>query len=308
MKRFAFIAFAALSVASLAGCYKNPTIAIPPGPPPHLYVANLGDNSVTGYAQPTGPSTTPSVTLTMPFTSSPFGVATTANGHLFVSVQNLGEVLEFTTPITASSTPLTTTGPINPPLGAQATWVTFDASGNMWVADQILGQLYEFTPPFGGVAPAFTITSSTPAFADPEKISFDRAGEMLVPQFNAAAVYVFRPPFSATPTAAAVLATCARPLQTQMNAADWLFISCVSDGTVRVFKPPFATGNVQAFAIAPPPGGSASGMQFDSSGNLYVAYDNINKVGVFLPPFSGASIPSFTFSSGTFPGGLVFAP
>jgi streptogramin lyase len=248
------------------------------------------------------------VTLTAPFTSSPFGVATDTAGHLYVSVQNLGEVLIFNTPITASSMPVTTVGPITPPAGAQATWVTLDAAGNMWVADQINQHIYEFNPPFGGAAPNFTITSSTPAFGDPEKISFDSAGDLIVPQFTAASVYVFRPPFTATPTAAAVLATCAQPLQTVMTPADWLLISCTSDGTIRAFKPPFATGNTQAFAIAPPVGGSASGMTFDAAGNLYVAYDNINMVAVFAPPFGATSTPLFTFASGTFPGGLVFAP
>jgi hypothetical protein len=313
----------ALSAAALAGCSKNPIIQIPPSPPARLIVADINNDQLLALTMPLGPASAPTTTLTGAvggFTSA-HHIDNDAQGNIYLPDSNANKILIFPPPLTSTSTASVTIGPITG--GIFPNSVTIDASGNLWAADGNANDVYEFVPPFtsGAQAPAFTINGSVPAMNIPVSPSFDRAGNMYVAQENLNQFFVYLKPFTPAPTAAAVITipnlpnppypvrTCG-PAATTMDKTDHLFVSCAGDGSVRIFGPPYATGNNEQGFI-PPFGGSfnAATLKFDSVGNLYVAYTDIGTIAVYSPPVTSSSVPAFTLTTGLGgPFGIAFSP
>jgi hypothetical protein len=328
VKRFSLIAFAAL-LLGVAGCAKNPTIQIPGPAPLRLIVANITGNSLLGITQPLGPASTPSMTLpgaTGGFTSA-HHISADAAGNLYMADPVSNAIDVFKPVLTSTSTVTTVIGPITG--GSFPNSVSIDASGNLWVADGNIGDVYEFTPPFtaGAQAPNGTTIVSNPAMSIPVAPSFDRGGNMYVAQQGLNEFFVFTKPFTNAPTLsvpAAIesppnlpppfpAAVCG-PVASAMDSRDRLFMACGNDGSVRVYAPPYATGNSQAFFLPPlvisgVQSFNAASLTMDASGNLYVAYEDLGAVAVYLAPISAASAPSIVLNSGLGgPFGLAFAP
>ncbi len=301
----------ALSVTALAGCYKNPTIALPPPAPPRLYIADFNKGLVS-FNQPAGPTSSPLFTLVSGLNDS--GLAVDATGRLFVSHYNSSTIDVYTQPISATSVPSFTIGPVA--IG-NISGISIDKAGNLWGASEVSHELFQISPPFaaGPITPAYFTSAS---FAGPVDVAFDSAGDLLVPQFNGSNLLVFRPPFAfpgpSVPAAIITLPTNAAGLG--IDVKDHLIVGLV-DGRLAILNPPFATGNVPAGYIAPPtinggPSGEPLHSAFDASLNLYVPYGQFGGpnagLAVFAPPFTSASLPLFVLTNGlSWPFGVAFA-
>jgi hypothetical protein len=302
----------ALSITALTGCYKNPVISppFPPSPATRLYVGDNGNGLLIAYGFPLGPTSAPLFTLTGSVADSS-GVATDRAGNLYVAHFNEATIDVYNPPISATSTPAFTMqlasscGPtVKLP---NSSGISFDAAGDLWVAGELGGQMYMLPPPFAGGCVVPNFFNAAPALSGPVIGVFDRAGDLIVAEFGGSTMLVFRPPFAFAPGSNVAAAT--MPLPSQLGGAgisiqDQLVVG-LNDGRVAFFNPPFATGNTPAFYI-PASGNAGVRNMIFSGGNLYVPYAGSSKIGVFSPPFSGLSTPTFTFTTGlSFPYGLA---
>jgi len=319
VKRFGLFVLGVFSFAAIMGCSKSPTINIPPPPPSRFFVAD-NNNGLIAFSQPLSASSTALFTIG-PADNS--GLATDHAGNLYVAKFGEATIDVYTPPVSATSTPSFTIGPLAVSLGptvkvANISGIHFDAAGNLWAAGELGSQVYMLSPPFAGgpVIPNFFNSTS---FNGPDSVVFDSFGHMVVSQFSGANALVFQPPFAFGPNnvPAATLTLPTNASGIAMTVKDQIMVG-LNDGREAVFNPPFATGNSPAFFIpAPPLGlGTAQGTRnatTDAAGNLYVPYAfntaGSGGVGVFAPPFSAASTPLFTFTSGmNFPYSVGFAP
>jgi sugar lactone lactonase YvrE len=162
-----------------------------------------------------------------------------------------------------------------------------------------------------------TVFRSNPNFDGPEHLAFDSAGTLYVSDFLGGQVEIFRPPFSFlssnVPVAIVPMPVCCYAGGIAIDHAGRLFVG--SDGLtapVHVFTPPFSSGMSESFEIAGPSSSGPDSLLFDSSGNLYVAYQGHagpSSVAIFAPPFSANSAPLFQITHGiAIPAAMVFAP
>ena len=303
--------FFLLSTAAIAGCSKSPTISIPPPPPPRMYMADL-NTGLLAFSQPVGATSTPLFSLISGTQDS--GLAVDSTGRLFVSHYTTSTIDVYTQPITATSIPSFTIGPVA--IG-NISGITIDSHGNLWGASEFSHELFMIAPPFaaGPITPTYFQSAS---FAGPVDVAFDLAGDILVPQYSGSNLLVFRAPFAFpgpnVPAAIITLPTNAAGLG--IDTHDHLIIG-LDDGRLAILNPPFATGNTPAAFIAAPiiNGGPTSEplhSAFDATGNLYVPYGAHGSatagLGVYAPPFGGSSAPIFVLNAGmSFPFGVAFA-
>ena len=161
--------------------------------------------------------------------------------------------------------------------------LAFDASGNIWVADQSNNRVLEYTTPFStGEAASLVIgqtsftanalaTSST-GQSSPQGLAFDSSGNLWVADTNNNRVLEYTTPFSTGEAASLVIG------QTSFTANA---LATTSTGLSYPF-----------------------GLAFDSSGNLWVADEENNRVLEYTAPLSSheaASLvigqPGFTTSN-----------
>lgn len=131
-------------------------------------------------------------------TSTPpnLNVTTPVPDHLYVTTA-AGQILQFTLPLTNTSTPLVT---------VQTTLNSFglavDSNGNLAVAD-IGGNLAIYRPPLTGSSTPTAIFGNG-TFSSVGSIGFDTTGKLFavggIPLSTGEAVNIFSPPFSATTT------------------------------------------------------------------------------------------------------------
>jgi hypothetical protein len=310
LKRFTLVMVAVCAVGLLAGCNRSSVISIPPPPPPHLYTGNFTANSIVTYAQPITPASVPALTVTAAQlgVTQINGVGSDSAGHFYFVDQVTSTIYRFVSPMTATSTVAANATTIGPPIGVgNILRFGFDPQGNLWASDSSNNQVYEWKPPFGA-AQNFTITAAVPALSDPLEPVFDNAGHMFITSFFTAALEVFAfPTLTPTPTASAVITTCANPVDNAIDVLHQVYVSCNSDpGDIQVFTPPFGTGNTPAFTIASPfdhtlghPLIAGQALRFDASGNLYASFTApANTLAVYAPPFGGGTTPLFTFTTG----------
>jgi len=131
-------------------------------------------------------------------TSAPpnLNVTTPASDHLYVTTAT-GQILQFTLPLTNTSTPSVT---VQTTLNAFG--LAVDSNGNLAVAD-IAGSLAIYRLPLSGSStPTATFANGT--FSSVGSIGFDTTGKLLavggIPLSPGEAVNIFSPPFSATTT------------------------------------------------------------------------------------------------------------
>jgi len=309
VKRFWLLALSALVLA--AGCAKNPVISIPPPPPARLFVADL-DNGLVVFTQPITASSTPSFTIPGAGTS---GVVFDSRGSLFVSNENTASINIYRSPVSATSTPFLTIGPV---AGASTLeGMAFDAAGNLYVADELGVQVLEFSPPFTGGAQAPTKVITGMPFG-PVNVCFDRSGNLITPSFGSRTVSVFRPPFAnganvpaASMTMPLAAGGCGISLQNQ-------FIVGQVDGSVALINPPFATGVTPSAIIAPTTINGATATEglnstFDPSGNLWQTFGGDDGfpgqegIAEFVPPFTSSSVANLGIFNGLgFPFSVAF--
>ncbi|MBV8082087.1 MAG: hypothetical protein JO347_05015 [Candidatus Eremiobacteraeota bacterium] len=302
MKRFSVPALFIVAAMG-AGCYKNPTIAIPPPPPSRLFVSQFNVGALNYFSQPFSAASTPT---TIAAIVHPIGIATDSVGNLFVAVGNGFDM--FAKPATS------TTVPVNTPIaGAGEPYGALVAhNGNLFITDAAVNTLSVFSTP--ATAPTLVQTTAIPQFNRPEGMSQDLGGDTFIAQEGNGTVVVLAPGFGAAPVPIAVLTLPAgtAPVGLASDSHDNLYVADTNTGNIQVYTPPWATApRVPAFVIAPPAGlHSVDFLTMDPSGNLYAAYESGGPANVAIyagPSFSGATTPSLLLPI-TDAVGVAFAP
>ncbi len=202
----------------------------------NIYVATF-DFTTTNVIDIFGPNGKLLVTIPLPG-AVPLGLAFDSSGNLYVANFGGGNVLEFTPPFSASSTPSATFpvcgGPMgSPPCGLNA--IAFDASGNLYVSDSFGGIIFKIS---GGVVSTFV------------------TDELLKPA---------PPPHGFPPFGANGLAF----------SADGTTLYVANTADDRILKIDVATKAVTTFAESI---NGADGIVFDTQGRLWVCANQADEV------------------------------
>lgn len=141
-----------------------------------LYVANIGNNTITEYPKH---STSPSKTLSTGLTG-PYGVAVDSKGDVFASNLNNNTIVEFPAGATTPSQTISFSA------YGQAVGIGVDGNDNVWVACDSSNAVYEI--PAGSSTP---VNAGLTGLEGPIDISFGKADQMFVSNFSAPNVQVY---------------------------------------------------------------------------------------------------------------------
>ena len=232
--------------------------------------------------------------------SNPTDVKFDSSGNLWVVDASNGRILEFAAPLTSDEKasvvlgePDFTTSYLGYSLNTNGTVlfdpeaIAFDSSGNLWVSDTGEARILEFTAPFAtgenatlalGVPDLKTAgNTNNPASQTnlnaPEGLAFDSAGNLWVADAGYYRVLEFKAPFSFGEGASVVLGQDNFTAKNFPNEPD-----C----------PPTCNQPTAATLSSP------NYVAFDSSGNLWVADRDDDRVSEFTPPFSNGQAASLT--------------
>jgi hypothetical protein len=299
----------------VAGCSSSST-STPPTPPPfmRLYVTNfqIAGTGLVIYAPPFSAASTPAVSVPSGASglNDPAGMAIDNAGNVYVIAKGAAppsKIMIYAQPITAASIPTTT---ITLPSSNNAYSLALDGPGNIWVADRAgtSSTIREYTPPFSNAStPALTLTNAANGINDSAGLAFDAAGHMAVGEEVTNTLLIFNPPITATSTPAATITLDGNGEGVVFDSAGRVF-SVNPHTDVQVFAPPFTNGQAESFHFGAINGFSI-GPKFDFAGNLWVANSGSDTVVEYSPPFSAATLPAVTLSSGLVsPYGTAFGP
>ncbi|HVN68727.1 MAG TPA: hypothetical protein VMU38_03610 [Candidatus Binatia bacterium] len=193
----------------------------------NVYVANIGNNSVTVYPQG---QTSPSLTITSGI-SSPYSVAVDSKGNVFVS--NLGS-----NDITAYAAGQTSAyESINFNAYGQAVGIGVDGKDNLWVACDSTNAVFEIA------AGSTTVTNSgITGLNGPIGVSFGKKDVTYVSSFSGGNVKVF--PYGSTSPSQTITTGISGPTQNGVTASGLFFQSNQADDVVGYKKggsSPFST-------------------------------------------------------------------
>lgn len=310
---------------------KVTTWTLPSGTAPY----GVAFTTLTAAATPSpSPTATPTVAPTATPTAAPTATPTAAPTstpavaqHLYVANGSGGNVLEYTSPFSSSSTPTVnlniggnvwgiaadsnyvaiedSTGFIYifaQPLSASASPVAqfqgfaqggqllFDSSGNLYTAGQSNGVL-EFSPPFSNSStPAATIFGDTASFS----LAMDYNKNLYVGNLGMNQIDIFASPYTAAPTHVAQPGTYG--LATFINS---LYGADATSGKIDVYNLPMSTSSTPAFSIA---NTDPHALATDpSDGALYVGDQHggsgSGTIDVYNQPLSGSSTAAYSISN-----------
>lgn len=325
----------------------------------YYYVANRGDDTISElgvgagsvintfklaagahpddvayqYAQlPASPTPSPTATAspTIAPTATPTSSPTSTPGatqHVYVANGSGGNVLEYTSPFSASSTPSVnlniggnvwgvasdnsyvaiedSTGYIYvfaQPLSSSASPIAqfqgggngaqllFDSAGNLYTAMQGSGVL-EYSPPFSNSStPVKTIFGDTASFS----LAMDYNNNLYVGNLGMNQIDIFASPYTGSPTKVA------RPGTYGLASyATYLYGADAASGKIDVYNLPMNTSSTPAFTISnTDPHGLAADV---STGTLYVG-DQLGGKGsgaidVYKQPLSGSSSAAYSITA-----------
>jgi hypothetical protein len=277
---------------------------------------------------------------------TPSPTPTVAPQHLYVANGNsAGQIVQFTLPLSASSTPnfgitspnATTvavgpagdliagdaTGhltyfvaPLSAASGPAATFVNGSAGAAGQIAMTTSGDI--FVPTLGNAVNVFThpfSNSSTPSatITSPQltamavAAAFDSAANLYVSEPGLPSyIYVYAPPYTGAPTNSPGVAV--EPYRELTADSTHLFVNVFGGGPghVDVFNLPITASSTPSFVIASGVN-NPGGIALDGAGNLYVGNYGNSTISVYTPPFSSASAPSLSFKvTGTSGLGSIF--
>jgi hypothetical protein len=177
--------------------------------------------------------------------------------------------------------------------------VAWDGSGNVWLSDDAANRVYEFRAPF---SPSSVPAAENALATQPVGLAIDpEAGLMFVGDVGGSSacaktscrVDVVRAPYTGAPVVTLALGD-STPAALAVDEMGRLFVgfeSGSSKGLIKVYVPPFATGESAAYTLDA--GGPINSLAFDSNQNLYAQLHDTGGVVVFDGPISGsASTPS----------------
>ncbi|HEY2476625.1 MAG TPA: hypothetical protein VGI19_17725 [Candidatus Cybelea sp.] len=271
-------------------------------PPATLFVSSTGSvDAVTGYTAPFTDSSSPILTLGVPYSCTPMAFDSSGNFYLGNEYYSSG-VYIYTPPFSSSSSPSTTiTNGVD-----DAGGLALDSSGNLYVANGVTWTITVYKPPFSNSSsPSATISTG---LVQPGSLAFDAAGNLYVANSDYTnMVTVYAPPFSNSSSPIATISTGSfQPWGLAFDSAGNLYVSTRSGNNVLIYKPPFSSSSSPSATITNGLN-QALGVALDSSGRLYVVNQNANSVGVYAPPFSNSSSPTTLVTNGlNQPGGIAF--
>ncbi len=260
--------------------------------------------------------------------------------HLYVGNDNTpGQILQFTLPLTNSSTPTVTLSTSNT---NNVLSLAVDSSGNL-VSGDTAGRLAIFNAPITS-ASAATATFNNGSAISAGQLAFNSVGDLFATS-TSTNINLFTHPLTSSSTPSTVISgggiTAAIGATLDANGNLFVSNSGVSSSNLAVFAPPYtgaptvtpvvagafyrkvaltstqlfvsnvagATGQVDVYNL-PLTASSApafsiinvnapEAVAFDSSGNLYVGNFGDATIRVFTPPFSASSSPSVTLKVST---------
>lgn len=277
------------------------------------------------------PSPSPTVTPTVAPTATPTVAPTStpaATQHLYVANGSGGNVLEFTSPFSSSSTPAVnlniggnvwgvasdssyvaiedSTGFIYifaQPLSASASPVAqfqgfaqggqllFDSSGNLYTAGQGSGVL-EYSPPFSNSStPSKTIFGDSASFS----LAMDYNSNLYVGNLGTNRIDIFAAPYTGSPTSVPQPGTYGLA-----SYATYLYGADAGSGKIDAYSLPLTAGSTPAFTISnTDPHALAADV---STGTLYVGDQHggsgSGSIDVYKQPLSGSSTAAYSLTSG----------
>jgi hypothetical protein len=321
MRFSGYAALAACSIilsAAAQGCSGSAagpgSLPTPMPSPLSLYAGNCPSGglppTVAAFPAPVGLATSPGfVTPPIPGGSCVGGI-TIVNGFTLIAATGTAGTAFFDLPITGSSTPVY----LIPALRPNPTFVNalaVDKTGSLYVADAEAGTISVYLPPLlNEIAPAFQITGVN----QPAQIAFDRSGSLFVSACGSNQILRFDPPFSGTSVPALTFslpgaAQCPHGIAFDANGD--LFVAARNVNAVYSFAPPFTAGSQPAYSIvgAFTMLAAPESIAFDNAGRMFVTNGSpTTGVLIFLPPFSGNSLPANLLQGLTTPTGLAVGP
>ncbi|HEY2799795.1 MAG TPA: NHL repeat-containing protein [Chthoniobacterales bacterium] len=206
-----------------------------------LFVANLGANTITEYAEDGSASA-----FTNAFVNGPNGVALDRNGNLFVSTNS--NTIEKFSPTGADLGIFASVG-VNNAMG-----LAFDRAGNLYVANFAGSTVEKFTP--GGVGTIFAFVTR------PTGLVFDATGNLYVSSFGNT-IERFAP--NGTSLGFFAQSGLNNPEGLAFDSLGNLYAANNGSGAVEKFSPSGADLGPVLVGLNGP-----VGLAFDSKGNLYV--------------------------------------
>ena len=251
----------------------------------------IGQSSFTGSA-----SATSSTGL-----SGPTGLAFDSGGNLWVVDMGNSRVLEYATPFSTGEAAASVIGQssftssdfadTNSTGLSYPTGLAFDSAGNLWVADQGNDRVLEYKTPFStheaaslvigqpGFTTADTGATTQTSLNGVKALAFDSSGNLWVVDFRQSRVLEYTTPFSTHEAASLVIG------QASFTSRDCAFTSTCAASSTNLFDP--------------------NALAFDSSGNLWVADGDNNRVLEYSAPFSTHEAASLVIGQPSFTGGAA---
>jgi hypothetical protein len=253
-----------------------------------LFVGQCRANKIAILTPPFAPSPVPVDSIAQTCTN---GIAFNAsNGMLAVasgSVFGTSTVEVYHPPYSGASVPFATlkAGEL-----ADLRQIAWDGSGNLWVAND---KVFKFQAPFSPSNPP-VVGNALPTEAAGLAINA-KAGLMFIGDLGgsksctatACHVYVVPAPYTGAAIATFTYAN-STPTTIAVDQLGRLFVGFDSGdfgGLIKVYVPPYVTGQTAAFTLNP--GGAIESLAFDSAQNLYAQLYDTGGVVVFNAPILG---------------------
>ncbi len=264
----------------------------------NLYVANLGNNTVTRETPAGAISTLVSSSAGL---NEPIGLAFDAAGNLYIANYGNGTISKLTASQLAGQAPLAPATVISTGLSNPA-GLAFDKSGDLFIANSGNGTVGEVTASqLAGQAPSTPAAVISTGLALPYGLAFDKGGDLFIANLGnstVSEVTASQLASQAQPTPTIFVPGSAglfAPLGLAFDAAGNLYVANRDSGTVNEVMP---SGTVTTFFAGH---GSLTALAY-SAGKLYVADLGTNTVNAI-----SSGLPISTFATGfENPEGLSF--
>ena len=304
--------------AAPIAAFSGPAISLALAPAPtYSFVANVGANSVTAYAQGAdGSRQVPAAIIQGPNTrlDAPTAVAVNPAGDLFVADDNDNSVTEYAPRAFGDVAPIATisgaaTG-LSGPFG-----LALDSAGDLFVGNAGNNSVTEYAPrPFGDVAPIATISGPDTGLNSPFGVALDSAGDLFVANDGASSVTEFTKGANgdAAPivTISGAASGLSSPTGVAVNSAGDLYV--VSSATDSVNEYEGLPGNIVLVGAI---GGAVTGLSepagiaVDPAGNLFVTNIGANSMTEYVADARGDKAPDATLAGPlSIPFGVALLP
>jgi hypothetical protein len=181
-----------------------------------VFLANVGNNTITAYAPPY----TAAPTVIAAGINNPVALAVDANDDLIVANNSGSNAAIYPPPYTTANPAKLITGPN--PVG-----LVIDGGNHLWIVTSA-GALYRYSPPYTPGAYDVVMIQAVSNFQTPSAVAVDAAGRPYVANAAGNTILRFDPPFLSGPPALTISSTPGQPIT---NPAA---VAVAPDGTIVV--------------------------------------------------------------------------